>query len=529
MDFKDKKAYSLNNKVLAVVVAGVLILLNVFSYRFFVRSDWTATGRYSLSESSEKVLENLNDLVKIKAYFTGNPPPQFLRVRQYVSDLLMEYDAAGDEYFDYEFIDPEGNPEVEQEAGVVGVVPVTMQARDEGEAQSKTGYLGIGIFYQGKTDAIPVIDHQKLETFENDLTTAIFNLTQPNKKVVGFLTGHGEYTIGESFNQGSQADQYSFAAQVLRKNFEVRTVNLAEDEQPLEGVDVLVSARPESDFSQRDTVAIDQFLKNGGSLLLLVDGYAFAGGADLEPIETNALEFLRPLGVSVQRKLLLDSSADKANIDRGGIVVSELYEPFLRLLEEHFSDGPIMTNIRSLSFRFTSPLLIEPVEGLEYDEFIRTTDQAWVQEEPFKIQPNNIPPPTDDIRSQHTVAVAVSGVLPSLDAASSRSGAGESKPSRVIVVSDTEFLGNPNSMALQFGMVDFTPYVVFLNMVNYLAYGNDFINILGKTLDDSPIKTLTKNERRTISLLGIALVPVLVTMAGALRLWRRKRSDKISS
>ena len=120
MDFSDKTSYSINTKAMTLIVAGILVLVNILSLRYFVRFDLTESKQYSISDSTENILAGLEDIVTVKAYFTENLPPQFLPIDRYVRDILAEYEAYGSGNFSYEFADPERKVEAAQEAQRIG-------------------------------------------------------------------------------------------------------------------------------------------------------------------------------------------------------------------------------------------------------------------------------------------------------------------------------------------------------------------------------------------------------------------------
>ena len=62
-----------------LLVAGVTILLNVLSNRFFVRLDLTKDRIYTLNSATKNILRNLEEPVTITAYFSKKLPPYFLK------------------------------------------------------------------------------------------------------------------------------------------------------------------------------------------------------------------------------------------------------------------------------------------------------------------------------------------------------------------------------------------------------------------------------------------------------------------
>src|SRR5690606_40365762 len=93
--------YGLNVAVAAIAAIGLVVLLNWIAYRQYVRFDWTATRKYSLSQQTEKVLANLKGDHRVVMLFPADQP-ELAQVR----DLIGEYGRyAGN--LQVQYIDPD--------------------------------------------------------------------------------------------------------------------------------------------------------------------------------------------------------------------------------------------------------------------------------------------------------------------------------------------------------------------------------------------------------------------------------------
>ena len=69
-----------NNKYLTIILlAGILLLLNILSNQFFFRLDLTEGKQYTLSRATRNILNDLEDPVTVKAYFSEELQFPFLR------------------------------------------------------------------------------------------------------------------------------------------------------------------------------------------------------------------------------------------------------------------------------------------------------------------------------------------------------------------------------------------------------------------------------------------------------------------
>ena len=86
-----KIRYGTNYIILIVILAAILGVINLLSYRHFLRADLTDNKQYTISASTKKVLAGLDDIVNIKVYFSKKLPPYLTTLTDQVTDLLDEY------------------------------------------------------------------------------------------------------------------------------------------------------------------------------------------------------------------------------------------------------------------------------------------------------------------------------------------------------------------------------------------------------------------------------------------------------
>ena len=77
--------------VRALLMFGILILINVISINIFYRIDLTGNKIYTLSDASKSLVKNLDDKFVVKAYFTDNLPSPYNNTRRYLKEILEDY------------------------------------------------------------------------------------------------------------------------------------------------------------------------------------------------------------------------------------------------------------------------------------------------------------------------------------------------------------------------------------------------------------------------------------------------------
>jgi ABC-2 type transport system permease protein len=553
MDFKEKFQYSLNNKFLTLVVLGILITVNVLSLQFFVRFDWTENDRYSISDSTKVILEELDDLMTITAYLSPDLPPQLVTAEQYLKDILSEYQAYGSGNVQLDIVSVDDNDR-QAEALAAGMAHAEMRVLENDSYQVRKAFFGIQLMYQGKSEAIPLVQEAELGNLEYDLTSMALKMTQPKLNKVAFLLGHGEHGIQRSLAAPApnEVNDYTALADSLRKNYEVATVDFSKG-QSLEGVDVLVVAGPKRDLSARDVFEIDQYLLAGGKSLFMIDAIEIPlGGVAATPLDTNLKTLLSPLGLTVKSNLLLDALAEFANfqIEPGRSFILP-YPLFIRLVNENFSNHPVIQKVAAMVVRFVSSIEVAEIATLNYDKFLNTSPAGWQQEGPtFQTDPNNLPPGTPELGGSQSLGVLVTGLMPRISDATSfpplqkweenaegqyefvisdaddNSGDREilteaTQETSLFLISDSDFV---QDIAVQ---GDITPLVVVQNIVDFLSLGEELINIRSKSLGSAPLDVLENSEKSLMKFLGILFIPLLLSAYGFLRLWLRRKEEKL--
>ena len=151
-----------------------------------LRIDATRGKQYSISDATEQYLQQLQEPLLVRGYFSAKTHPLLAPLVPQLRDLIKEYEIAGKGKVRVEFVDPVTDPELEQEANQkYGIQPVPFQVADRYQASIVSSYFNVLVQYGdqhqvlGFRDLIEVkasnesdIDVQ-LRNPEHDLTRAI--------------------------------------------------------------------------------------------------------------------------------------------------------------------------------------------------------------------------------------------------------------------------------------------------------------------------------------------------------------------
>ncbi|WP_301588831.1 Gldg family protein [Sabulicella glaciei] len=279
----------------AALAVGVVLLAQRLAPQ--ARLDLTADRLYTLAPGTRQVLSGLRDPVTLRLFYSrrlGAEAPQFGAYAERVRALLREYAAASDGKLRLEVLDPEPFSDTEDRALALGLQGVPL---NEGGEQVFFGLAGSNARDEERIIAFFQPDRERF--LEADLTRLVFELSAPEKPVVGLLTPlplNGD-PRAMMMRQPALA-RPQVVIQQLRDAYEVREV--APDAAVIpQGIRILLLAHPQA-LSEATQYAVDQFVLRGGRLLLLIDPLsemqATRPGPDGRPPTETASSLDRLLG-----------------------------------------------------------------------------------------------------------------------------------------------------------------------------------------------------------------------------------------
>lgn len=167
-----------------------IILINVAGISLFFRADLTENKIYSISDASKRVVSTLSEPLTINVFFTRNLPAPHNNTEQYLHDLLEEYAAYGNQYFNYRFFnvsaeEDTSDTETKKNQAIAknyGIYPLQIRIIKGDEVKFQKAYMGLALIHGDIIERIPnIISTDRLEY---KITTAIKKL---NNKVSAFL------------------------------------------------------------------------------------------------------------------------------------------------------------------------------------------------------------------------------------------------------------------------------------------------------------------------------------------------------
>ncbi len=490
-----------DNLVTIVFVLGIIIVVNFLSYQIFTRWDLTESNVYSLSEVSEKVASKTDDVAHIKVYFSKGLPSRFIGLRQNVQDILSEYVNYSQGNIKVEFINPEEMKNGQEKLARKGIPPQRIDVVKEDSFQSVKAYLGMEISYGGNSEVIPVIENTG--DLEYQVTKALKKVTSDEEYTIGIVNSNGTY---------QKNNELRSVYQELSKIYDIEEIDLSKNTAIPQNLRSLLIIGPSEEFSEEQLKAIDTYVMQGGSLLVLSNGTE----VDIQNMQasvnnTGLNELLQDYGVKINKNLVLDKSCGQVEFSTGSFPFRVNYFLWPKIIKENFNqDKAMVAKLESLVLPWTSSLDI--LKDSLVTPLVKTSSNSWSQEQNFNLGPEQQPPSKSSL-DQKVIAALISGKLESPYSDKNTDS------SNVIVVGDSDFI-NQN-------FLNYSPanMIFFQNLVDSLSLDTDLINIRSQGVTDRPIKELSNSERSLIKYLNIFGVTVVVIVFGMVRYYvRRKRS-----
>ena len=405
----------------AIISIAVIIIVN--SSFTSIRLDLTENKLFTLSEGTVNILQSLQEPVTLHFYLSRKALTEYPSIINYgnrVRDLLGEYAAESNGMVQLVVIEPEPFSEEEDQAVASGLQGVPVNTTGD------LAYFGlVGTNSIDDEKIIPFFQNERESSLEYDITKMVYNLANPDKRVVGVISSlplFGNRMPPQYGNPMAQQQRPWAIINVMREFFETRNLG-PQVESISKDIDVLMLIHPK-DLSDKTLYAIDQYLLGGGKAMLFIDPFAESdtGQPDNQnpmvmPARSSDLtRILDAWGIEVKaEKIVGDISRALRVQTRGPRGPQEsVYLPWLRLDKENFNQADFSTNELN-EINFGSAGVIEKQEGssLELTPLMQTTEESMLIDSSrllFQPDPNSLLNEflADDQR--RTVVARLSGV-----------------------------------------------------------------------------------------------------------------------
>ncbi|MDD3004943.1 gliding motility-associated ABC transporter substrate-binding protein GldG [Flavobacterium sp.] len=548
--------YTRNNiKNLALIILAI-IAVNVFSTYFFKRFDLTFDQRYTLSETTLTLLENVKEPINIDVFLDGDFPAEFKRLQSETYQLLEEYKAYNSNII-FKFNNPNGDENnAEQFANeLISLVftPTNINQNVKGKKELIQIFPWAIANVGDKSVRVPLLVNnfgnrpeeninKSVQLLEFAFTDALTKLTTTKKKKIAVLKGNGEiadkYMSDLLFNA---KEYYALAAFDL----DSLTNDLPKTLANLKRFDMALIVKPTQAFSDEEKYILDQYVMSGGKTMWLMDQVAI----DLDSLQNQnrqSLAFPRDLnlddlffkyGVRINPRLIQDllSTPITAQSPTGeDFPIDWLYSPIVRSEENH----PINKNINLVKLEFANQLDTLK-NGIKKTVLLKSSPASKAVGAPVLVGLDQFMENLDETKfnsGNQIIGTLLEGTFTSVfnnrvKPFKISDNKDQGVPTKMIVIADGDIINYTyiNKKPIQNGYDQWTQQVYgnkdfLINSINYLLDDSGLINIRSKNVELPLLDEQKVSEKYTATqLITVGLPIVFLAIFGFIFTYMRKR------
>ena len=478
----------------SAVFIVLVLMANLLGSYVRGRLDLTAENLYTLSEGTEDLLGELDDVVQIKLYASAELPPEIQIQLRDVRDLLADMRGASGGSLLVSELDPDDDEDAAGEASAFGIFPIEFNILRDDEFQIRRGYYGLALTYADDQEVMPLIE--RTDDLEFRLASAIYRMTTETRPHVNFVQG---------FNAKGLADIPGLR-ESLGDRYEIGSIDISGDSgSDISGdsTEVLVVGGATSTLDSLAVQRIEEYVDQGGAALLLMESILLNPQSPYPlPVRSGLESMLSDRGVEFSGSLVADlQSNERVSLGRRGLF--NVIAPYpLWPIAIPASDHAITAGLNSVTLAWAAELNV--TDTARVTPLWQTTPAGITRAPMESIIPDqewDVPP---DQLSVHTLAVAVTP------------DEGDTQ-GRMVIVGDATFTegqfvqGNPSNL------------LFLANTIDWLAQDESLIRIRSK--DRTPPTFVFASDYRKVMLKWGNLVgmPLLFVLIGVYRVTGRKR------
>lgn len=572
--------YKYSWAILIIVFIALVYASSFVDYRL----DLTAEKRFSINTSTKQLFYQVDDVIKVQVFLTGDLPADYKKLSLATKDFLEELKQVSNNKIEISFEKP-GDDITDDTAKAMlydslahlGVVFERSEVSEKSN-EKETNQLIIPSALVTYKDKRPIavdlrsskkiykqynvvndIPQEDVEATRNaaeallefKFASAINKLTRTVVPVIAYTVGNGE-PIDRTVNDLGES---------LRTEYRLGIFDLKAAYPDASKVDVLLIVKPTTPFSDEDKLKLDQYVMNGGKIIWCIDKLH----AELDSLMRSKSEYtaydrglniddiLFKYGVRINGDLLQDLNCSKLPLVIGynpdkSPRMQRVPWPYYPLLAG-VNNNPISKNLDKVLPIFPSSIDTVKAEGINKTILLASDSNSRVLGSPALVSANSVKTEEDFrsfTRSYVPVVVLLEGKFKSLfanrlttnvtDSVEKATGkpfqSRGSRDSKQIIMADADIVTNavtqtngPLSMGeLPFENYRFANREFLLNCIDYLVSNNGIFETRNK---EFTLRLLDKKkvaaERTEWQLVNIVAPIAMLILIGLFLQWQRKR------
>ncbi|HAW03742.1 MAG TPA: gliding motility-associated ABC transporter substrate-binding protein GldG [Saprospirales bacterium] len=465
---------NVGNYIKLIIIAAILIVINIIAGYVHSYIDLTEEKRFTLAESTTNLLYEVEDRIIIKVLLEGKFPASFKRLQQATREMVGEFRDENSD-IDYVFEDPTDgdmdnvNNRIRSlaELGVVGRSLTYFEGK---EKVQKLVFPYALVQYGDREVIVNLLEtasgpedeesmlNKSVSLLEYKLANAIQKITARNQGNIVFTSGQGELEPKDRTSLRNELSRF----------YNIGDLPLDSITSIGQEADLVIVARPTTEFSLKNQFKLDQYVMNGGKIIWLIDKM----DAHLDSIQKYKFYVPKeyPLGLDdmwfkygarIQPNFVLDlqSTAIPQVIGQsGGRPQTQLFPWFYHPLVAPASTHPIVKNLDRVNMYWPSTIdTIQTKTHVQKTVLLASSQYSRYQMNPVRLNFEILkvePDPSKFNKGRQPVALMLEGQFPSLfenrvDESFKKTLESINQPFRAVsvptkqlIVSDSDFAAN---------------------------------------------------------------------------------------
>jgi ABC-2 type transport system permease protein len=544
-----------NNFTKAILALLVVFGVNFVASKIYLRQDITKDQRYTLSEASKATVAT-EEPIYVDVFLTGDMPSEFKRLQTETIQLLEEFTEVNDNII-ISFVNPKDeNPDTNvliSEMEKYGMPALRVDVKENGKTSQEVIFPWAVINHNQKvakvslikTNATNTIDrvNNSVQHLEYAFASGFKEVVSSKSKTIGLLIGNEQLESKYVYDFLNTLEKSYHIIPVALDSADIKPVKTLHNLQKL---DLLLSAKPQKSFSDKQKYALDQYTINGGKSLWLIDavhaemdsisekGQVLALGKDL-----NLTDLFFQYGFRVNPVLVKDMYAsDVVLLDNNNQPnrYPWFYNPVVIPQTKH----SIVNNITPVKFEFANTIdLVKQGINIKKTPLLQSSAISATVGTPKIISLNeiNLKPDPKAFTQQHlTLAALLEGHFTSayknrVKPFEYKNHKDENTSSKMIVIADGDVIKNQmdRGKPLPLGYDKWTQQnygnkEFLLNAVNYLLDDTGLMSVRNKEVKIPFLDVERIAEEKTKwQLINILLPIILLAIFGLTFTYIRRR------
>lgn len=455
--------YGINAFIYSLLFIGIIAFIQaIFSIHTF-QLDLTKNKKYSLSDQTKKVLQNLKNNIDIYYFYSV----QSRNIQ--IEDTLRQYEKANPK-IKFQAVDADRNPALAKKLNINKYGTIALNRKDN--------------------DAVERVD----ELTEQAVTNALIRIIKDKKKKIYFTRGHGEPSIDAPQNEKTGLSVVK--KEITNENYEVADIELFNSASVPDDCSILIISGPQIDLFDIEVKHIKKYLGKGGNLIVL-----YAPFVKLPKLES----ILKETGIEPDDDVIVD----KFSRMLGG----DFLMPIISQYESH--DITKAFNIASFFPLSRSFEIKKEISGITTQVIAKTNPGSWGETDLNGVKKGQAGFNDKADKTAPLNVMVISNIDNSIFKIDPDTATGTGK-AKVVAFGSSEFINNTYLSVS--GNRD-----LFLNTISFLAEQGELISIRAKDRSFEPL-FMSKIQGRMLFILPTILLPLLVLAIGIMVFIKRKMS-----